>query len=97
MPDINLNGVWNLVLCCPMCNRGSNGKFARVPAIKYLDRLHRRNEFLIGSHHPLRETIMNQTGNTEEQRVSFLNQMDKRAISLLLHRWETKEVKEATF
>lgn len=97
MPDINLNGVWNLVLCCPKCNRGSNGKFARVPAIKYLDRLHRRNEFLIGSHHPLRETIMNQTGNTEEQRVSFLNEMDKRAISLLLHRWETEEVKEATF
>ena len=27
----------------------------------------------------------------------FLKEMDKRAISLLLHRWETPEVKEATF
>ena len=96
-PDINLDGVWNLVLCCQKCNRGTNGKFARVPAIKYLDRLHRRNEYLISSHHPLRETIMNQTGSTEEQRVSFLKEMDKRAISLLIHRWETEEIKEATF
>lgn len=33
-PDINLNGIWNLVLSCPSCNRGANGKFARVPATK---------------------------------------------------------------
>ena len=50
MPEINLNGVWNLVLACPTCNRGSDGKFAKVPAIKYLERLHKRNEFLISSH-----------------------------------------------
>ncbi len=97
MPDVNLNGVWNLVLCCKKCNRGNDGKFARVPAIKYLERLHRRNEYLISSHHPLRETIMNQTGNTEEKRVAFLNEMNIRAMSFLLHTWETPEVKEATF
>ena len=97
MPDVNLNGVWNLVLSCKNCNRGADGKFARVPATKYLDRLHRRNEYLISSHHPLRETIMNQTGNTEEKRASFLRQLDMRAISFLLHRWETAEVKEAIF
>ena len=97
MPDVNLNGVWNLVLSCKNCNRGTDGKFARVPATKYLDRLHRRNEYLISSHHPLRETIMNQTGNTEEKRASFLRQIDMRAISFLLHRWETAEVKEAIF
>lgn len=56
MPEINLNGVWNLVLACPNCNRGANGKFAKVPSIKYLERLHKRNEFLISSHHPLRES-----------------------------------------
>ncbi|WP_207953365.1 HNH endonuclease domain-containing protein [Paenibacillus agricola] len=28
--NINLNGVWNLVLACKSCNRGANGKFARV-------------------------------------------------------------------
>jgi len=44
---MNFDGVWNLVLACPQCNRGNSGKFARVPAVKYLDRLHKRNEFLI--------------------------------------------------
>ncbi|WP_340438508.1 hypothetical protein [Bacillus wiedmannii] len=30
--DMDLNGVWNLVLTCQECNRVEhNGKFARVP------------------------------------------------------------------
>ena len=37
-----INGVANLVLACPDCNRGSNGKFARLPAIPLLDRLYER-------------------------------------------------------
>ena len=97
MPDINLDGVWNLVLACPACNRGAGGKFARVPQIKYLKRLHKRNEFLINSHHPLRETIISQTGKTEEERRMFLQRMDKRAIELLIHRWETPQIGIATF
>lgn len=97
MPEINLNGVWNLVLACPNCNRGANGKFAKVPAIKYLERLHKRNEFLISSHHPLRETIINQTGKTEQARAAILREVDKRAINLLIQRWETEEKQEACF
>ena len=69
----NLDGVWNLVLACPACNRGPKGKFDRVPALMLLERLHQRNEYLIGSHHPLRETLMRQTGSTVVQRVGFLN------------------------
>ena len=97
MPNVNLDGVWNLVLACPDCNRGVGGKFALVPATKYLDRLHRRNEFLISSHHPLRETIIKQTGATEAERRSFLASIDQRAIDALIHRWETPEVAPATF
>ena len=85
--QLNLNGVWNLVLSCASCNRGKEGKFALVPVIEYLERLHQRNNYLIESHHPLRETLMQQTGETEEQRQDFLQQMDNLAISLLLHRW----------
>ena len=96
-PDINLDGVWNLVLTCQKCNRGEDGKFALVPATKYLTRLHRRNEFLISSHHPLRETIIKQTGATEAERRSFLASIDQRAIDALIHRWETPEVAPATF
>lgn len=89
---VNLDGVWNLVLACPSCNRGEGGKSARVPAIRYLDRLHERNEFLIASHHPLRETLMLQTGRTVEDRVRFLKEMDKFASDHLIHRWETEEL-----
>ena len=96
-PDVNLDGVWNLVLSCKDCNRGEDGKFARIPATKYLARLHKRNEFLISSHHPLRETIIRQTGQTEEQRRDFLTMVDRRAIEALIHRWETPQKAPATF
>jgi hypothetical protein len=46
-----VDGVWNLVLGCQTCNRGVEGKFDRLPDVPYLERLHRRNEFLIDSHH----------------------------------------------
>lgn len=48
-PDVNWDGVWNLVLACPDCNRGTGGKFARVPATDYLERLNRRNEYLMAA------------------------------------------------
>lgn len=69
-----LDGVWNLVLACQRCNRGADGKFDRPPHLDYLDRLRRRNDFLIRSHHPLRETLMLQTGRTEQERVDFLRE-----------------------
>jgi len=72
-PQINIDGVWNLVLSCQACNRGPRGKFDRIPSLRLLERLHARNEFLIGSHHPLRETLMNQTGSRVEDRVAYLN------------------------
>jgi hypothetical protein len=48
-----IDGVWNLVLACKGCNRGTAGKFDPLPSRPLLLRLYRRNEFLIGSHHPL--------------------------------------------
>jgi hypothetical protein len=69
-----IDGVWNLVLACQQCNRGAEGKFDRPPHLDYLDRLRARNDFLIESHHPLRETLMLQTGATEQDRVHFLRE-----------------------
>ena len=97
MPDVNLDGVWNLVLACQDCNRGPHGKFARVPHRTYLERLYKRNEFLISSHHPLRETLMQQTGQTKEQRYLFLMNVNKRAINYLIHTWTTLPKGEAVF
>ncbi len=67
-----INGVANLVLSCAECNRGYQGKFDHLPAVNLLQRLHRRNEYLITSHHPLRETLIAQTGFTESARRGFL-------------------------
>ena len=97
IPNVNLNGIWNLVLACPRCNRGADGKFAKVPAIKYLERLEKRNNFLISSHHPLRETLIQQTGIYPSERHRFLADMDKFAISHLIFRWETKAVSSEVF
>jgi len=97
IPEVNLNGVWNLVLTCKHCNRGEDGKFAGVPTVKYLERLHARNEFLINSHHPLRDTLMHQAGAQPADRIAFLKTMDAFAINKLIQRWETKQVREAAF
>ena len=98
MPQANLDGVWNLVLACPDCNRGDGGKFSRIPAKKYLERLHRRNEYLITSHHPLRETIIAQTGASPKERWEFLSRVYAAAEAALPGaKWETKQREEATF
>lgn len=97
IPEVNLNGIWNLVLTCRHCNRGEDGKSAKVPAVKYLERLHARNEFLINSHHPLRETLIHQTGAQPADRIAFLKNMDAFAINNLIHRWEVEPVGEAAF
>jgi hypothetical protein len=86
--NINIDGVWNLVLSCKDCNRGFDGKFAKVPSLKLLERLHCRNEYYISSHHPLRETIINQTGFDEKHRRDFLQRVFDMARSRLIHTWE---------
>lgn len=88
---VNLDGVWNLVLSCRRCNRGKQGKSARVPAIRFLERLHRRNEYLIGSHHPLRETLMTQSGRAEAERRSFLQEIESIGMQHLVSRWEPSD------
>jgi hypothetical protein len=70
---LHLDGVWNLVLACRDCNRGVDGKSSRTPHRRLLERLDSRNEFFIGSHHPLRETLLAQTGQTRQERIHFLN------------------------
>ena len=92
-----VDGIWNLVLSCKSCNRGEKGKFAKLPSIKLLERLNKRNEYFCSSHHPLRETIISQTGNTIEQRKSFLQKCFNEAKGKLIHTWEPKPKDIATF
>jgi hypothetical protein len=94
---IPVDGIWNLVLACPACNRGAAGKFDRIPEAPYLERLYRRNEFLILSHHPLRETLMAQTGLTEPARQSFLKEAYHQAVQLLVQTWSPADELEPAF
>lgn len=94
---LSVDGIWNLVLSCRACNRGPNGKFARLPSIRLLARLHRRNEFLITSHHPLRETLIAQTGDEVAARIGFLDRFHNHALAVLLHVWEPGEQGTALF
>lgn len=95
--DKPVNGVANLVLACQECNRGANGKFHKIPQLKFLERLHKRNEYLIGSHHPLRETLIAQTGFRQADRHDFLQTVYNCAKSQLIHDWAPAQCDDATF
>ena len=81
----NINGVWNLVLANKDVNRN---KSARIPEKRFLQRLYNRNEFYIQSKHPLAETIINQTGNTKQKRIEFLNKQYQLALNSAIITWK---------
>ncbi len=95
--DFSVDEIWNLVLACQECNAGEQGKFTKVPDLAYLDRLHTRNEFFIKSHHPLRETILSQTGNSDRDRTSFLQGKYNQAIKNLIATWSPSHEHKPTF
>jgi hypothetical protein len=92
-----VDGIWNLVLSCKDCNRGTDGKFDRIPTFKLLQRLHTRNEFYIGSHHPLRETLINQTGRSESERSMFLGEIYQRVQLNPVTAWESEQRADTIF
>ena len=92
-----IDGVWNLVLACQTCNRGQAGKFSKLPDLVLLNRLHTRNNFLIESHHPLRETLIIQTGASELSRRGYLQESYNRAKELLIHTWTPETKHEPAF
>ncbi|MGJ5813681.1 HNH endonuclease [Paludibaculum fermentans] len=94
---LNWDGVWNLVLSCRDCNRGVDGKSSRLAHQKYLERLDTRNEFFITSHHPLRETLMAQTGGSRAERHDFLNSAYSSAWEWLIHTWQPRFEHESAF
>lgn len=91
-----IDGVWNLVLACRTCNRGPSGKWHLLPTLPYLERLERRNTYLIESHHPLRETLIAQTGASVQARRSFLQRAYTEAHKHLIHTWRPNHEHEPT-
>lgn len=85
---LDLEGVWNLVLACASCNRS---KYSHRPAQRYLGQLVLRNEWLISSHHPLRETVMADTGSTRTARIAFLRTAYGSLAELESRVWEAEQ------
>jgi hypothetical protein len=81
----NINGVWNLVLSDSVINLD---KSTKIPEKNFLERLFNRNEFYIESKHPLAETIINQTGQTRDLRIKFLEENYNLALSLSIQKWK---------
>lgn len=98
-PEKPVNGVANLVLSCTDCNRGVGGKFDQLPAVELLERLSDRNEYLITSHHPLRETLIVQTGNTTTKRRAYLQEAYNCSTSYygIKQKWKPRQQGVATF
>ena len=92
LDGLNVDGVWNLVLACKECNRGTGGKFDKIPTVELLHRLHQRNSDLIHSHHPLRETLISQTGRTDAVRISFLQDVHTAACLNKIITWSPNTV-----
>lgn len=84
---VDLDDVWNLVLACPNCNRGEGGKFDRLAHPDFLASIWERNERLIASHHPLRESIINMTGTSSSARLDFLCSVQSRAAEYARAEW----------
>ncbi|MEB8345881.1 HNH endonuclease [Flavobacteriaceae bacterium KMM 6898] len=92
--NANINGVWNLVLASSSVNRSKN---AKIPELRFLNRLFNRNEFYISSKHPLAETIINQTGRTKNDRRKFLELQYNIALSNSIQTWKPEHEQIGTF
>lgn len=90
----NVNGVWNLVLADKYINLHKSSK---IPSLKYLERLYKRNEFYIASKHPLGETIVNQTGGSKTERRKFLQKQYDLSLNLSIQKWSPLIELEPTF
>ncbi len=95
---VDLDGVWNVVLACRDCNRGDGGKMSAIPASTFLDQLRLRNEYLIWSHHPLKDTLIRQTGRDPDSRRMFLKRAWDMVGSLSIKTdWRTPEQDRPVF
>lgn len=69
---VDVDMPWNLVLGVQPMQSRARGKFAALPHNRYLDRLRRRNEYLIVSQHPLRESLVSVMGRHPRVAINSL-------------------------
>ena len=92
-----IDGVWNLVLACARCNSWHE-KSDRPSHQRYVERLNTRNEYLISSYHPLRPTLIAQTGATLSDRSATLKRaLDQVSVGGAREPWVAPEELDPEF
>jgi 5-methylcytosine-specific restriction endonuclease McrA len=75
LSHINPDGIWNLVIACKECNRGTGGKFERLPEITYQKEIIKRNVLFTEEHrHSLKNSILlslNAQNHTDVKKKMF--------------------------
>ena len=84
-PDGDLHQIWNLVLACYECN---SAKRDLPPDKEWMCWLEERNEHLITSHHPLRETLITQLGPNATRRREALVPRHTAATEMIRSTWK---------
>jgi hypothetical protein len=77
--------VWNLVLAHSFCN---NQKLDFLPGLHYIEKLIVRNERLIASNHPMRESFLRKLGAKAAQRRAYILEVYKDAETVIGYTWE---------
>lgn len=77
--------VWNLVLAHAFCN---SQKLDALPSEHYIEKLIQRNERLILSNHPIRETLISKLGSTPLQRRRSVLKVYDDARIVVPYTWE---------
>ena len=87
--ELDLDGLWNLVLACVRCNRRKRHSLAPK---QFLTRVDARNEWLLASHRPLRPTLICITGSSPTARRRFLQAVYQEAEEHTRRIWEPQNV-----
>jgi 5-methylcytosine-specific restriction endonuclease McrA len=76
LSNINPDAIWNLVIACKECNRGSRGKFTSIPQISYQKEIINRNVLFTEEHrHSPKNSILlslNAQNHTEVEKKMLL-------------------------
>ncbi len=72
MSNINPDGIWNLVIACKDCNRGTGGKFDRIPSKVYHNKIIKRNVLFTEEHrHSLKNSVLLSLNATNHKEVEL--------------------------
>ena len=96
LADVNINGIWNLVVACRDCNLGTNGKFNQIASEKYYTKLLVRNLCALQEHgHALKSSIQLSMNVQTESALIAKHRQIYAALSSSLSKWDPPSMEGA--